>query len=130
MALAAWLTIPLVEDRLLALGELQLRARYGATTRYRSLDYYLARLPLIIAAVRSALLWAGAIGAVLAIGLWQRARLGGRVFAGHEALEEVERRFGQLTGADANGALDAERPPGGVRGKTARQQGNEERIPL
>ncbi len=75
IALGAWLFLPLARDSLLAAGARQLEARHAAGDYAKPVGHYVARLPLVFAAIRSALLWSGLLGLGLALLIGPGARL-------------------------------------------------------
>ncbi len=74
-ALAAGLALPLARERLLAAGAERLAERYAGVTHAQPLSYYIERLPLVFAALRTGLIRTGLLGLALALLIGPGARL-------------------------------------------------------
>jgi hypothetical protein len=74
IALGAGLLLPVAREKLLAIGAERLAARYTGVAHSKPLDYYIERLPLVLAAVRATLIRSGLLGIALALLLGPGAR--------------------------------------------------------
>lgn len=72
--LGAGLLLPVAREKLLAIGAERLAARYAGVSHAKPLEYYMERLPLVLAAVRSTLIHTGLLGIALALLLGPAAR--------------------------------------------------------